>query len=333
MRLSRRKKVLVLGASRAAYVRQSNSIEQTVADIASRTSIGKTFQGGFESSFGRDLIRLCLTEIICNVDCFAMSLQYGVDFDPYYHVRGNFNKTKFLDTLLEQHKANCGETNGELEHIQRAPSLRFQQVIMDYNWLLSGWDRKSWRPQLFDTVLPAFVERDLLELEDTPDLPCGIFLPFSLHVCQQLVDAFEKLKDFFSISFMRKNEMKKLSLWRGTNAIPDKTYQHVFEKDPRQEDSYCTFVMGAVLGSEEVVPKEHLLEVLDCLEDFDQIRFVRLRPLKPDEIGTGGWTGLKEKDKVKNGIRPTRKTKKQPATNSNGSPTSSEKTKRRKTHR
>ncbi len=132
-----------------------------------------------------------------------------------------------------------------------------------------------------------------------------VFLPFCAHVCKELVGGIEKLRPYYAITFVKKSELPGNALWNGTMMIDGNTMQHRLGKRLDQEEVYCTFQPKDIYESMEDahVKKDEVMEMLLSIEDFENIRMIRLRPLRQHEPPslfrksivepeTGGFIGL-----------------------------------------
>ncbi len=138
------------------------------------------------------------------------------------------------------------------------------------------------------------------------DLEEGVvFLPFCAHVCKELVGGIDKLKPYYAITFVKKSELPGHALWKGTMTIDGNDMQHRLGKRLDQEEIYCTFQPKDIYESMEDahVNKDEVMQMLLSIEDFENIRMIRLRPLRQHEPPsvfrkvvvepeTGGFIGL-----------------------------------------
>ena len=110
-------------------------------------------------------------------------------------------------------------------------------------------------------------------------VPCGVYILFCLHCFRQIVNALDLLRPYFAIYFLRKKDLHEISLWRGTQTINPQSMQQLLGKFIDQEDIYCTFgyqeVMEAGTRATDE-PKEILVDILSRLEDFEDIRMIKL---------------------------------------------------------
>ena len=72
---------------------------------------------------GRDLARCIATESVCGVECYCASLQNAAVYRHDRHVRADFNKKGFCNTI----------------HHAFGMDITFSQVILDYYWMPTGW--------------------------------------------------------------------------------------------------------------------------------------------------------------------------------------------------
>jgi hypothetical protein len=99
------------------------------------------------------------------------------------------------------------------------------------------------------------------------------------------VGGIDKLKPYFAITFVKKSELPGHALWKGTMAIDGNVMQQRLGKRLDQEEIYCTFQPKDIYESMEDahVNKDEVMEMLLSIEDFKNIRMIRLRPLRQHE--------------------------------------------------
>lgn len=112
-----------------------------------------------------------------------------------------------------------------------------------------------------------------------------VYLPFCAHVCKELVGGIHLLEKYYAITFVSKSELAGHALWKGTMSIDGDTMQHVLGKRLDQEEVYCTFRPKDIYENMEDshVRKPAVMRVLQAIEDYDNIRMIRLRPLRQHE--------------------------------------------------
>ena len=226
----------------------------------------------------RDLARCVATEQSCDVDAYTVSKEIGAVYRDDRHVHGNFNARNFCNSLKNAFGSD----------------IQFSQVILDYYWMPTGWLVTRWAKTLFQQTLPDLVRYNMLtypshrksrrKKEDSFDEGV-VYLPFCAHVCKELVAAIDILKNYYAITFVKKSELAGHSLWKGTMTIGADVMQHRLGKRLDQEEVYCTFRPKDIYESMEDahVKKDSVMEVLQAIEDYDNIRMIRLRPLRQHE--------------------------------------------------
>jgi len=267
---------------------------------------------------GRDLARCVATEEAGGGhEVYTVSKEMGGIYRDDRHVYASFNNSRGMRKAM--HNA--------FGHV------RFQQVILDYYWMPTGWLVTRWNKTLFQETLPDLVKYDMLAYPGSRgrspkkkkstinrknnhnkdniynydlELEEGVvFLPFCAHVCKELVGGIDKLKPYYAITFVKKSELPGHALWKGTMTIDGNVMQHRLGKRLDQEEVYCTFQPKDIYESMEDahVKKDDVMEMLLSIEDFENIRMIRLRPLRQHEPPslfrktvvepeTGGFIGL-----------------------------------------
>lgn len=249
----------------------------------------------------RDLARCQATEEHCGFDVFCVSQEQGAMYRPDRHLEANFNGRHFVKHL-QQHFKDC----------------QFDQIVLDYFWIPPAWNQSHWKRAFFEKTLVAFAQSRLLRIASRPpellhgNYPRGvIYLPFCFHCFKEVVATFDKLSQFYNVSFLRKGELKQVALWSGTQTIHAGTMQSVFGKQLDQEEMYCTITEQQLKFMEEDpdISRSTLMEIASSLEDFPDIRFIVLEPLPSllrrtrnrKEI-SGRFIGLVHPSMVKNGV-------------------------------
>jgi hypothetical protein len=226
---------------------------------------------------GRDLTRVVATEATCHVDVYCVSQEQGTLYRTDRHLHANFNRPSFVKKLSST-------------FTQDQQPQQYDQIILDYFWIPTGWDVHHWNKTFFETTLIQFAQRKLIVA--SPSLPSivpndrvyrrGIYLPFCLH-CFQAIDTYRsKLQQYYNISYLRRNELHCMTLWVGTQSINDNQMQHILGKRIDQEEVYCTFSIRHIQEMESSgsgASKQELIHVATSLPDFSAIRFILLEPL------------------------------------------------------
>jgi hypothetical protein len=221
---------------------------------------------------GRDLTRILATEELCQVDVYCVSQEKGAIYRQDRHLDANFNRPTFVKKLQQAFSED----------------IQFDQIILDYFWIPTGWDVHHWSMSFFASVLNSFAKSKLI----SPSSPStsahtglyrnGIYLPFCFHCFQSIVTYSATLTSHYNISFIRKSDLQCITLWAGTQTINKQRMQHVLGKRIDQEEVYCTFTIRHLKEMEcsaAGASKKELLDVARCLEDFPDIRFIILEPL------------------------------------------------------
>jgi len=200
---------------------------------------------------------------------------------------------------------------------------------------------EHWKPTLFDTTLPNFVTMGMLDF--STGVPDGkrnshlfahstagsgggvVYLPFCFHCVKEVVAAIVTLSKYYVISFLSKSDLREHALWSATNIIDPVTMQNWFGKAIDQEEVYCTFTSQEVYSAadEAHVRKDDVLKVLRGIEDFKNVRMIKLKALEKYNpyykgewdgnvfgVHKGGFKGLVNPDDVVRGFDEGRKTKK-----------------------
>ena len=270
-----RRKALLLGVSHPCVLKeverrgisaeelrkQPRSVE-AVADLVKQCILSEMD--------GRDLARCVATENVCMMDVYTVSQEKGALYRDDRHLYANFNRPLFVKSL------------------KRAfADVIFDQIILDYFWIPSGWDEYHWKSSFFRTVLPGFVEGGVLAQDG------AIYLPFCLHCFKEVLAAKEILLKYFNISFLLKNDLHRNSLWKGTQDIEARVMQNVFGKRIDQEEKYCTFRREDIASSLQgtSIRTSVVLDVSFRIEKFHEVRFIELKRI-PEGSPKGDVLGL-----------------------------------------
>lgn len=288
----RRKKVLLLGVSYADCSKQLLSkTGGTVSEQNPQTSrltngtveaaIQCVLEGILTQMDGRDLARCRGTETACGVSVYTVSQERGALYRPDRHLHSNFNRHDFVKKLQTHFGRECF----------------FDQIVLDYFWIPPGWDVNHWGR--------SFFEKTLMDLADVLTPITGVvYLPFCLHCFKQVHSNFHKLRKKYNVGFLRKGQLDEITLWKGTQSIPEKVMQNVLGKHLNQEETYCTFGPRDVMEAMDDgnISKVQLVKLARSLEDFGDIRFLCLSLLKPGQITEGLFLGTMDPRKIKRGF-------------------------------
>jgi len=242
---------------------------------------------------GRDLARCVSLESANQTNAYCASLESGAAYSQERHLCANFNRKGFTK-----------------ECIQAFGHIKFRQIILDYFWIPKGsWAMTHWKPDFFQFTLPSFVKDNLLETSticsflstknsniNTSLLQEGgasgvVYLPFTLHVVARIVAAYKELSECYTISFMKKSELSEHALWYATSQINPESMQSYLGKAINQEDTYCTFSIAEVKQTSfRDVTKQEVLDIITAIDEFQEVRMIRLQALNNGE--SGGFVGL-----------------------------------------
>ena len=156
---------------------------------------------------GRDLARVVATERVANAKLCTVSQEEGACYRDNQHLNGNFNRANFVRRLQE--------------HFIYQGITEFDQVILDYFWIPAGWDMHHWSRTLFGNTLIEFARRDVLPYREPRqgELLGSVILPFCYHCFKEVLGNFKQLRRYYDVSFLRKHELDKVPLWKGTQQI------------------------------------------------------------------------------------------------------------------
>jgi len=282
--------VLCLGMSYAESIGSENllqpleSVEQAV-ELVRRNILTEMD--------GRDLARCLALEESNKYLAYTVSLCSSAKYSRR-HLSLNFNRANF---------------SREMKNVW-GPRLRFKQIILDYFWIPSGsWMMDHWKKSFFENTIPSFVTQELLMPDEG-----AVYLPFCLYVVGQLISAGECLARYYNISFLYKDQLSENALWLATSQISPAVMQNWFGKAINQEEVYCTLTPSEVYNSIDFdnFRKQDVLNVLRGIENFDNVRMIKLQVLKtndnsshkppPGTLYVPGFIGLKLHHLVTKGI-------------------------------
>ena len=249
----------------------------------------------------RDLARCVAVEQATNTRVYTVSREIGAVYSDR-HIHCDFNTRNFCKKITDQF----------------GQGIQFSQVILDYYWMPTGWLVTRWAKTLFQQTLPDLVRHKMLAFPSKrkkthkhgsgPPYPFEegvVFLPFCAHVCKELVGAIHILEQYYEISFLDKKDLHGHSLWKGTMEIDPDIMQHRLGKRLDQEEIYCKFRPKDIYESMEDphVSKPAVMRILLAIKNYDDVRMVRLRPLRQHERASvfrermwapevGGFKGL-----------------------------------------
>lgn len=198
----------------------------------------------------RDTARCCMTEATCGVNVFTVDKNQVEGTDPDRHFAAPFDSSRgILFSVLAQ----C-----------RRP-IKFDEIILDYFWIPRGWAEDHWNDGFFSRTVPQFALKDVLVVGGSIILPC---VPRVLNGVAQFENGF---RDLYDISFIYKDDLESVSLWKGTRGIDGTTMQEIFEKGIHQEDVYC------VVTHTELQELQYASRRFEDSVNIENARFLRLR--------------------------------------------------------
>jgi hypothetical protein len=233
-------------------------------------------RGIFTEMDARDLARCVATEQAGDMDVYTVSKEIGAEYRSDRHIHANFNARQFCKKLQQSFGEN----------------IQFSQVILDYYWMPTGWLVTRWAKTLFSQTLPDLVRYNMLTYPSKRrktrkgDLEVGVvYLPFCAHVTKEIVGAMDVLKDYYQVSFVKKQDLPGHCLWKGTMAIEADTMQHRLGKRLDQEEVYCTFKPKDIYENMEDshVSKPQVMRILNAIVDYADVRMIMFRPLRQHE--------------------------------------------------
>ena len=228
---------------------------------------------------GRDLARVAALEADGDISAYTVSIETGSHY-VQRHLHADFNGRTFVDQMRRRW----------------GPTVRFRQVILDYFWSPSGaWAIKSWQRSFFSENIPRFVTENLFnygDLEkDTTFVSASeadaaedyftstagvIYLPFCSHCLSMVVAHIDELSQFFTVSFLHKDELDEHTLWNATNTISADSMKGWLAKEIFQEEIYCRLnaqgIRNGACGAS--VRKEEILEVFHRIIRVHDVRMV-----------------------------------------------------------
>ncbi|GKZ00500.1 hypothetical protein MPSEU_001002400 [Mayamaea pseudoterrestris] len=268
-----RKKVLCLGVSYANVQDQLASMGKDLSDLVENenesvlpsyasaelcNAVASVQRGLLTEMDGRDLARIVETERVCKADVYTVSREKGAIYRSDRHYEGDFNHRKFVASLKDHFSG-----------------VTFDQVLLDYFWIPTGWDRQHWSRSFFESSLVSFATLDVVG----PD--AQIYLPFCLHCFKEVLICQDVLLKHYNISFLRKIQLNDIALWKGTQNIDRRIMQGVLGKQLNQEEVYCSFGPQTLAedGSNSYITNDEVRKYCRQLEDFASIRFIVLQAL------------------------------------------------------
>ena len=244
---------------------------------------------------GRDLARCIAMEKKHNLEAYTVSQEKASVYHSKRHLHANFSRHGFFKELQKKF----------------GKETRFRQIILDYFWIPKGtWQQSHWKKDFFHKTIPQ-----LANVLETPkqvfnsNLQAGsLYLPFCVHCITQIIASLDHIKEIFKITFVKRSQLNQIALWSGTATIDRTTMQEWLGKEKGQEEIYCTFQPRDFYEGidDPSVSKEHVLQILRGIEDFEEVRMIRLQPLtiheKRSNHDHGGFVDLMDPKFIAHGF-------------------------------
>lgn len=233
---------------------------------------------------GRDLARVLALEANNDMLAYTVSMEKGAIYGKR-HLEANFNRTNFIKLMQKEWRLKV-----------------FRQVILDYFWIPAGsWAMEHWKTSFFRTILPSLVVGNMLNFgdidKDSVLVPASedngsldfisssaavVYLPFCSHCFREVVASYDVLSKYFTISFMRRDQLAEHSLWKATNTIAPNAMQHWLGKAINQEEVYCKIKLQEILhgGGNANVSNEELIKVFKRIDRREEVRMIKLTALR-----------------------------------------------------
>ena len=268
---------------------------------------------------GRDLARINALEADNDKLAYTVSKEQAAVWYERRHLHADFNSRNLVNQMI----------------LKWGKTVRFHQVILDYFWSPSGsWAIKSWQRSFFNENIPNFVinklfnygslENDTKVVQNSSSSKKGmkgessyvtsdaavVYLPFSSHCFRQVIGCYANLSKYYTISFLKKEELDEHTLWKATNTISPSSMQIWLAKSIDQEEKYCTLDYSEIRGfsDDEFATREDIINIFNRIAEPDEVRMIKLMALrhfhpdykaskmKPEKptlgIDKGGYVGL-----------------------------------------
>ena len=211
------------------------------------------------------------------------------------------------------------------------------KVILDYFWIPSGsWAMKHWSHSLFNKNIPDLVIEGMFNFgeidkesvlitasEENGDQDfvysssAVVYLPFCSHCLREVVACSSELSKYYTISFLRKDQLDEHTLWKSTNTISPDSMQGWLGKAIDQEEKYCTINAQEIsIGADHAhVTTESVRNIFKRIDRVNEVRMIKLTALRkfhpnydksgmqPETptlgIDKGGYIGLIDPSRVK----------------------------------
>ena len=282
---------------------------------------------------GRDLARLIALEQLCvdpmpdeneknensnlgkkwnrnqnSYEAYTVSMEEGDVYKPNRHYTGNFNRgsgfvMRMMDHFTKHHNLDQNQNKCE-DHDDDVVVIQFRKIILDYFWIPKGsWSMTHWRRSFFAETLPCFIEHNVFCPHAIQSGEAAIYLPFCVRCLSQVFCNIEQLEPHFQISFLTKEMLDEVELWKATQTIDANEMQSWLGKKRNQEDIYCTIESrdcSEAMEEELGVSKQELKLLLSRIHNTAKVRMIKLTvATDTNGVSPRGIVGLKPKSDVK----------------------------------
>ena len=165
-------------------------------------------------------------------------------------------------------------------------ALKFKvvQIVLDWFWCPDSWAMVHWKDAFFEIVL--YEMYDLLDIDQAAcsGIECGIFIPFLPHTFSSIVKEADTMKEKYAISFLTRDDLVQVTLWRGTQQIDPEVMNHTFRKVINQEDEWCKH------GRKAFKDNKAALKIFDKIPNSwrADVRMIKLTPVT-NRSNAGGF--------------------------------------------
>jgi hypothetical protein len=207
--------------------------------------------GILHQQHARDLARLVATEQCCGMRAYTVSLsEQSVRADR--HLMGNMKAAMALCTDIST----------------KWPKLWFDQVVMDYYWIPSGWLRSHIGAQAFVQLLRC--------IPGLLNPGASVLLPFSIDVFECFVKWKDKLDEIYEVFYLDAEEVAaQCALVQGTNTIDANTMSKLGK--PSNQEIYASITTRSIQQQHfTFATTEDVLSAFLNIDNGEKVRMIRL---------------------------------------------------------
>ena len=230
---------------------------------------------------------------------YTVSMEEGDIYKSNRHYTGNFNRgLGFVVRMMEHFVSHANLESYSSSSTDVTPVVQFRKIILDYFWIPKGsWSMTHWRKSFFAETLPCFVEQNMFCPNAIQSGDAAIYLPFCVRCLSQVFSNIKQLSSHFQISFLSKDLLSEVELWKGTQNIDADEMQSWLGKKRNQEDIYCTIEskdINEVMEDELGVSKEEMKNLLNRIPNLTTTRMIKLTVATDvNGVSPRGIVGLK----------------------------------------